>query len=141
MRFGWTPLMNQLRDEMDRLFSDIDPRTSSPGFAQSYPPLNVWEDDNNLYVEAELPGMQLDRLDIFIAEGNQLSIKGERQPVEAAGNWHRRERGYGKFHRQLALPVAVDSDKVEARFEQGVLHLTLPKSPKAKPRKIEVKGE
>lgn len=141
MRFGWTPLMNQLRDEMDRLISDFDPRTAAPAFAQSYPPLNVWEDDNSVHVEAELPGMQLDKLDIYISEGNQLSIKGERQPVEAAGNWHRRERGYGKFHRQLTLPVAVDADKVEARFENGVLHLTLPKSPKARPRKIEVKGE
>jgi len=133
--------MNQLRDEMDRLFPDVDPRTAAPTFAQSYPPLNMWEDDNYLYVEAELPGLQLDKLDIFIAEGDQLAIRGERLPLESAATWHRRERGYGKFHRQIVLPFPVDPDKVEARLEQGVLSLKLPKSPKAKPRRIDVKGE
>lgn len=133
--------MNQLRDEMDRLVTEFDPRSAAPAYAPSFPPLNVWEDENNLFVEAELPGMQLDKLDIFITEGDQLSIRGERTPVETTGNWHRRERSYGKFQRQLALPFPVDQDKVEARLEQGVLYLKLPKSPRAKPRRIDVKGE
>jgi HSP20 family protein len=134
--------MHQLRDEMDRFFTDaVDPRSASSTFDPSYPPLNVWEDDDSLFVEAELPGMQLAKLDIFITEGNQLSLRGERTPIEATGAWHRRERGYGKFHRQLTLPFPVDPDKVEARLEQGVLYLRLPKSPKAKPRRIDVKGE
>jgi len=86
--------------------------------------------------------MKLDQLEIYVREGNQLSIQGERQPcAPEKGVWHRQERGFGKFNRAIELPVAVDADKVEARFEHGVLHVKLPKSESAKPRRILVKGE
>jgi len=134
--------LNKFQREMDRLFTSVLGRTNWPGLAPSFPLVNLWEDDNNLYAEAELPGCALDKLEIFVHEGNQLSIQGERQWGEAPqGAWHRRERGFGKFSRVLTLPIDVDAERVEARLEQGVLKLTLPKSERSKPRRIPVQGQ
>jgi HSP20 family protein len=133
------PWMNQLQTQVNRL---LDEFTTSPGLAYSYPPLNVWDDDQNVYAEAELPGMQLDKTEIFVAEGNKLTIQGERALPEIAGGvWHRRERGFGKFSRTFVLPFEVQADKVDARFENGVLRLTMPKSERVKPRRIHVKAD
>jgi HSP20 family protein len=130
--------MQQLQNEVNHLFDQFSPTRALAG---TYPPINMWEDDNNVYVEAELPGMTQDELHIFVSEGNQLTIAGERRPCtfEKAA-WHRQERGYGKFQRTFPLPVRVDADTVEAHLEQGVLLVTLPKSVSARPRKITVKG-
>jgi HSP20 family protein len=134
--------MDRFRTEMNDLFSRIHPSEAWRSLAFAYPPVNVWEDEQNLFAEAELPGMAMDKIEIYVTEGNQLTIQGERTPVEVKnGVWHRQERTFGKFSRVIALPVAVDAIKVEARFENGVLRLTLPKSEAAKPRKIAVKGE
>jgi HSP20 family protein len=134
----WFPVMNQLQREVNRM---LDQFTAAPGLAQAYPALNLWEDGDNLFVEAELPGMQPDKVEIHVAEGNKLTLQGERMLPEAPqGTWHRRERGFGKFSRTFVLPVEVQADKVEARFENGVLRLTLPKSERLKPRRIPVQG-
>lgn len=112
------------------------------GLSSGYPALNVWEDGEHLFVEAELPGFDLKDLEIFVTGGNQLSIKGERKPVVVEkGVWHRQERNYGKFSRTLGLPYPVDADKVDARLENGVLTVTLPKHESARPRRITVKAE
>ena len=114
-----------------------DPRRFAPS---SYPPLNLWEDENNLYVEAELPDLELSDLEIVVDGDNQLSIKGEgKQPDLGKGTWHRQERGHGGFSRTDELPQYVDSDKVTAEFKYGVLTVTLPKRAEAKSRRIEVK--
>jgi HSP20 family protein len=128
--------MNQLHNEMTRLFG----RFASAG--GEYPPLNAWEDDSAYYVEAELPGVEMSDLEIEVTGGNQLSLKGERKsPAVEKGSWHRRERGFGSFARLLDLPNQVDVDNVEARMQNGVLLIRLPKSEKARPRRIEVKAE
>jgi len=131
--------MSRLNDEMNRLFGRYTNGTR--GFAPSgYPMLNLWEDEENLYVEAELPGFNLDEVEMYVTGDNQLSIKGERTPPELkGGTWHRRERGYGSFSRLVELPGVVSSDKVLADFQLGVLTITLPKKQEAKPRRIEVK--
>ncbi len=134
----WTE-MNRLRNEMDRLFGGGDGlrrfRTSV------YPPLNLWEDDDHLFVEAELPGFELSELEIMVTGENQLSLKGERkQPELGKGTWHRQERGYGSFGRIIELPEHVDADKVSAEFKHGVLTITMPKKEESKPRRIEVKS-
>lgn len=135
----WTE-MNRLSREMDRIFG---PGTNGNGMGRpfasgSYPALNVWEDDDNLYAEAELPGFDLDDLEIYVT-GNQLTIKGERRPPDhEGGTWHRQERGYGKFSRVIEVPGDVDGDKVSAEFKSGVLQVTLPKSEAVKPHRIEV---
>jgi HSP20 family protein len=126
---------------MNQLFGRLTDQFDWRSLAASYPPLNVWEEKDNLIVEAELPGMQLDKLEIYVNEGNELTIKGERQPsAPEKGTWHRQERGFGHFSRTITLPSLVDADRVEARFEQGVLRITLPKSEAAKPKQIVVKG-
>lgn len=142
----WVPFtemgreMNRLRDEMDRLFGRFGANGPRPFGANVYPAVNLWEDDNSLYVEAELPGFELNELEIYVTGGNQLTVKGERkQPELPSGTWHREERGFGSFSRMIELPNRVDSDKVSAEFKHGVLTVTLPKSAEVKPRRIEVK--
>ena len=145
----WQPFTNlwqeltQFRNEMDRLFQSYGfDAGGGPALAVAYPALNVWEDGDNVYAEAELPGMELSDLEIYVTGGNQLTLKGERkQPPVEKGVWHRRERGFGSFARVITLPVDVDPDRVEARFAHGVLTITMPKSEAARPRKITVKAE
>ncbi|GIX00326.1 MAG: molecular chaperone Hsp20 [Pirellulaceae bacterium] len=130
--------MNRLREEMERAFGGADLRRFD---TYVFPPLNLWEDDNNLYVEAELPGFELSDLEIYVNGDNQLVLKGERKPPQIeGGTWHRQERGYGSFNRMVELPEHVDPDKVAAEFKNGVLTITLPKREEAKPRRIEVKA-
>jgi len=139
----WEPLaeMNRLRNEMDRLFGRYGYGQPRRYGVNVFPPLNMWEDENSLYVEAELPGFELSDLEIYVTGGNQLSIKGERkQPELEGGAWHRQERGFGSFSRVIELPGSVDNDKVSAEFKHGVLTISLPKSEEVKPRRIEVKS-
>jgi len=147
MTFRFAPLA-ELRDEVDRMRNNREQffgaaRTNRPALdPASFPALNAWEDAESYYVEAELPGLALEDLEISLAEGDTLSIKGQRKgPAENDGNWHRRERAFGEFERTLKLPAAVDSDKVEASLKLGVLTVKLPKAPELKPRRIEVKAQ
>ena len=143
----WQPLgtmwpgMKRLQEEMERRLGRLamnDPRRFA---GDVYPPLNAWEDDDNLYVEAELPDLELTDLEIVVHGDNQLSIKGERKQREREnGMWHRQERGHGSFSRMGELPQYVDSEKVTAEFKHGVLTITLPKRKEAKARRIEVKA-
>ena len=133
-------LANRIFDEMNRLFDAVgfDP---APARTVVYPPMNLWEDDDNYYAEAEMPGLRLDEIEITVTEGDQLTIAAERKP-DASDKcvWHRQECGYGRFARTVTLPAVADVDKIEATYEAGVLTLTLPKSEKAKPRRVAVKG-
>ena len=135
----WTEL-NRLSREMDQLFGHRGSNLGNQSGAGTFPALNVWEDEDNLYAEAELPGFGLEDLEIYVT-GNQLTLKGERRPPEhERGTWHRQERGCGKFARMIEVPGQVDGDNVSAEFRHGVLLITLPKSEAAKPRRIEVKA-
>ncbi|MBN1909607.1 MAG: Hsp20/alpha crystallin family protein, partial [Pirellulales bacterium] len=138
---GFWSDMNRLQAEMNRLFDRFGFEDGRRPIAPSYPALNMWRDADNLYIEAELPGIEMKDLDIQVSGGNQLSLKGKREaPAEEKGTWHRQERGYGTFTRAMTLPEEVDVDQVKAEFKDGVLCVTLPKSEKAKPRRIEVKA-
>ena len=133
----WSRFQNEMEKAFERL-------TRSPllGLAQgSYPTLNMWEQDNSLYIEAELPGLSLEDLEIYVDQDNQLTIKGQRkQPDLEEGAWHRQERSYGEFSRTLELPANVDPEKVTAQFQHGILVITLPKKEAALPRRVEVKA-
>lgn len=138
---GTHPL-NRLRGEMEQLFGGIFDELPIFGAAgsQGVPPLNVWEDADNLYAEAEVPGLPIEDIEILVL-GDELSIKGERKAVSQEGlSYHHRERGVGTFSRVVRLPVDIDADKVEAVLRDGVLLVTLPKSAASRPRKIEVKA-
>ncbi len=138
---GTHPL-NRLRNEMEQIFHgffDDAPEFGVVG-GRTLPPLNVWEDDGNLYVEAELPGVSMSDIEIFVS-GDELTVKGERKAsTEEDAAWHRRERGAGTFSRAIRLPVEIDTEKVEANLTNGVLLITLPKSPASRPRRIDVKA-
>jgi HSP20 family protein len=137
---GFLGGLTRLQGEMDRLFGHWvgEPRALAP----SFPLVNVWEDAEAFRVEAELPGLRQEDLQVAVTQRNVVTISGERR-LEDAGNgaWHRRERGFGRFQRVLSLPAPVEADKVEAKLENGVLQLVLPKAEEAKPRRIAVKGE
>lgn len=135
----WSQLQ-QIQSEMNRLFDRWGDDRDGWGTA-TFPALNVWEEQEALHVEAELPGLNLEDLEIFVTGHNQLTIKGQRQPwVPEKATEHRRERPFGSFVRTLTLPFPVDDNKVEARLENGVLKLHLPKHEAARPRKIAVKA-
>jgi HSP20 family protein len=138
----WNQLQ-QLQQEMNHLFSRWGEDGGRwLGLAGGFPAVNVWEDADRVFVEAELPGLDLKDLEIYVTGGNQLTLKGERKPVTPEkGVWHRQERTFGSFSRTLTLPFNVDADKVDARFENGVLLVSLPKHESSKPRKITVKGQ
>jgi len=131
--------MNRFQEEFGNLFGRTGYGTNR--WAGNGPAVNLWADENALHAELDLPGIDPSKFDISVVEGNRLTIKGERPMVEVPGAvWHRQERGYGTFTRELTLPTLVDADKVEARYEAGVLKLTLPKAEAAKPRKITVRS-
>jgi HSP20 family protein len=142
---GWgrreSPLAELARrsEEMERTFRRWG--TGQPPVV-TFPAMDLWQDEGNLYVEAELPGMEIDDLEIYVTGGNQLTIRGERRPPAAEGrSWHRQERGYGQFSRMLTLPCDVQTEAVEAQLKDGVLTVTLPKSEAARPRRLEIKAE
>jgi len=131
--------MTRFQDEFQRMFGRNV--FATPRFVSAGPAMNVWADEQSVYAEVELPGVDVDKLDISVTEGNKLSIQGERPVLDLANAvWHRQERGSGNFTRTLTLPTMVDADKVDAKYENGVLKLTLPRAEAAKPRKIAVRA-
>lgn len=134
-----------LRDELDRTFGELFDTVA--GFApvgplgrRAFPAVNIWEDEKNLYAEAEVPGLAMSDIEVSVL-GNELTIRGERKGTEREGvSFHRRERGLGAFSRVLHLPFDVDADRVSAALRDGVLTVTLPKAPSLLPRKIKVNG-
>jgi HSP20 family protein len=136
--------LQQLREELDRQFPVLWDTLSGrlPQMAvRSFPALNVWEEQDNLFAEAEVPGFKNEDLEISVI-GNELTIKGHRQdaPDNKDTVFHRRERGVGTFTRVVRLPVEVDAARVQANLRDGVLLITLPKSEAAKPHKIPVQS-
>ncbi len=131
--------MNRVQDNFASLFRVPQAlRSISRGTA---PAINIWEDDHNFYVESDIPNVDPSKLEIMIKEGNQLTIQGERQaPNFQNAVWLRQERPQGEFLRIVTLPIVVDSDRVEAQHENGVLKLKLPKSAAALPKKISVES-
>jgi len=137
------PVWNQLHDlqgEVNRLVDQWGDRGKHFfGFA-AFPALNLAEDDDALYLQSEIPGLEMKDLEIYVTGHNQLTLKGERKPpVFEKAVQHRQERGFGSFVRTVTLPAAVDENNIEARFENGVLNIRMPKHETAKPRKIEIK--
>ena len=132
---------NELRREMDRAFGAFLPRGAWSCGVEAFPAVNVWEDGEALYAEAEIPGCTMNDLEVEVV-GNQLTLKGRREALQGEGvTYHRQERGIGEFTRVLTLPVEVQSEGVEAVLKDGVLTITMPKAEKARARKILVKAD
>jgi HSP20 family protein len=103
------------------------------------PPVDIYEDGDNLVLKAELPGLSPEDVQIRV-EDNTLYLKGERKFEKEVKeqNYHRIERSYGTFTRTFSLPNSIDADKVAASFKDGVLTLTMPKKEEAKPKTIKI---
>ena len=103
------------------------------------PSLDVEETENEVVVKAELPGLTDKDIDVSVVD-DTLTIKGEKKhdKEEKGKHYHLVERRYGSFQRCVRLPSSVNSKKASARFKDGVLEITLPKSEEAKPKKIEI---
>lgn len=132
---------DDLRREMDRVFQTMARSGNGRSFgAGSYPPVNVWEDGQAFHVEAEIPGVSMDDIELQVV-GNELTIKGRRESACENATVHRCERASGEFGRVVTLPTDVSTEKVEAVLKDGVLSITLPKAEVAKAKKITVKAE
>jgi HSP20 family protein len=125
---------------MDRLFGDFfGPRVMTWEPAELGFALDVYETDDVLVVKGALPGVRPEEVDISVTDG-VLTIKGETKSEEENKdeNYHRRELRYGAFSRSVALPTRVDHDKAEAKFENGILTISLPKAEEVKPKSIKI---
>ena len=136
--------MDKLQREMNRMFDSAftNRLIDRPLNSHDFPAMNVWtKADAGQVITAEIPGMNVDDLDIKVV-GETLTISGSRQaPVDDENiRYHRQERGYGSFTRTIQLPFAIEVDKVEANYEKGVLKVWLPRAESDKPRKISVKA-
>jgi len=129
-----------LRQVMDRLLEDafIVPR---PGGTESSPSVDVYEEGDNLIVEAHAPGFKPENLDVNVERG-VLTISGqsEAEQERKERNYLLREKRSGRFTRSLQLPPSYTTDPTQATFEHGVLHLVFPKAEEAKPRRIQLSG-
>ena len=142
----WEPFkeMMSLREAMNRLVEDsfIRPGTWLTPFDVDAlgVAMDVIETKDNIIVKASVPGIKPEDIDVSVT-GDVLTIKGETASEEKIeqGSYLRQERRFGKFERSLTLPTLVTADKADAKFEHGVLTLTLPKAEQAKPKSIKVK--
>ena len=140
----WEPFRDLLttQKEFDRLFRDA----FSPFFREGElstrtwaPPVDIYEDANNLMLKADLPGVDPKDVEIKVENGT-LYLSGERKFEKEVReeNYHRVERSYGAFSRSFSLPNSIDADKVVAEYKDGQLILTMPKREEAKPKTIKV---
>jgi len=145
----WDPFQEiaRIQRELDRVVADRPAGGAQAAFlpgrgARAYPLTNLYEDADNLYVEALAPGIDPDNLNLTVVR-NTLTVAGEKSAPQGidAEAFHRCERAAGKFIRTIDLPVDVDSNVVSARYVDGLLTITLPKSETAKPRQIRVTVE
>src|ERR1700685_4498670 len=145
----WNPNreFSTIQDRMNKVFSDFygtegrEETLSNTAFA---PPVDVYEDEHNVTLKIEVPGIDEKDIDVRI-ENNTLTVHGERkfEKEEKEENFRRVERQYGSFTRSFTLPTTVDAEKVSANYDKGILKISLAKKAEAKPKqiKINVAGE
>ncbi|MBI4418360.1 MAG: Hsp20/alpha crystallin family protein [Ignavibacteriales bacterium] len=141
---GFPSELWNVQREFDRLFGSLmrggiqDDGTF--GVSVWTPPVDIYEQENEYVVKAELPGMSKDDVKITL-ESNVLTIQGEKkeEKEDRGEDFRRMERTYGSFQRSFTLPTSVKSDLIDATYKNGVLMITLPKAEEAKPKQIEVK--
>ncbi len=130
--------VNRLSSLFDQFFNDPLFTTSTTAQPWTVVPLAIWEDEQNVYAEMDLPGITEKDVDVSVHNGD-LIIRGERKCERQAGGYD--TRSYGRFEQRVTLPSVVDADRVDARLANGVLSLTFRKSEEARPRKIALKSE
>ena len=135
-----------LQERMNRLFNESyrSQQTSEDDWALGgtwAPAVDIYEQDNNIVIKTELPGLDPKDVDIRL-DNNVLTIKGERKLDNEVKkeNYHRVERSYGAFTRSFTLPNTVDPNSIKAEFKDGLLRITLPKREEAKPKQIQIQA-
>ena len=135
--------MADIQGEVNRLFDSFFGRPTTAvaptGERMWAPAVDVWEDKDNLTLTFEIPGIRDKDVDVSITD-DLLSVRGERRFDREVKNesYHRLERVYGKFERNVQLPMPVQADKVKAVYRDGVLEITLPKAEEVKPKQIKI---
>ena len=133
--------LERMRSEMDRIWERFSTGVPPSRHEREWvPPVDLAEIEDRLVAEIEVPGVSPEEIDIVVTE-QKLTISGEKsQQTEAEEpSYHLSERSYGKFSRSIVLPAAVDPNRVEAAYRDGVLRVTMGKTEKTRSKKIEVK--
>ncbi len=142
----WDPFteLRRMREDLDRFFG-AGPSTSLATWMGETvaPPIDVYEQDNNIMVKANLPGLRKEDINIT-ATDDSISLSGESRREEEAkeGGFYRRERQMGKFFRTIPMPAEINPDQVKASFKDGVLEISAPKAAeeKAKEKKVQIES-
>ncbi|MCI4625096.1 MAG: Hsp20/alpha crystallin family protein [Candidatus Magnetoovum sp. WYHC-5] len=138
-QFGWYDTLHeqlrQMQDKLNKQFSVYERQQQT-----AFPAFNVYGRSEGVVLTAEIPGLQPKDIDVSVV-GNTVTVTLERKPLEVTENesFHRQERWYGKYSRSIDVPFNVDSEKVTAKFSNGILYLFLPKIESDKPKKVEIK--
>ena len=137
--------LRTLQEEVNRLFSTNMTRAFGDegiGRGAWAPSVDIYENKDQIVLEAELPGMKQDDFELTV-ENNVITLRGERQfeKKEESDNYHRVERSYGSFTRSFTLPQTVSAEGATAEYSNGVLRVTLPKREETKARRIQVTNE
>jgi len=137
--------LRTLQEEVNRLFTGSMPRGfDDEGIARGAwsPSVDIYENKEQIVLEAELPGMKRDDFDLSV-ENNIITLRGQRQfeKQDESDNYHRVERSYGSFTRSFTLPNTVTAEGANAEYKNGVLRVILPKREETKARRIEIKAE
>jgi HSP20 family protein len=137
----WDPFREvvALQNRVSNLFREMNEGDSPLTTASFVPAVDIYEDARKVVLKLEVPGIEEKDLDIRV-ENNTLTVKGERkfEKEEKEENFHRIERRYGTFYRAFTLPSTVDTEHVQANYQNGILKLELSKKPEAQPRQIKV---
>ena len=133
------PFANTTRRELDEAFNTFfGVGNGNHAKAAFCLPLTIWEDDQRVYLQADVPGCDHEHLELNFKEG-QLWISGERNVPKDDGKYRHNERMFGRFERAVSLPETIDADSFDAELDNGVLHVTIAKKPEAQPTKICIK--
>jgi len=146
-RYRWfvprDPFVNEfsrLQQQMARVMDHFSPGERGPRTVGVFPAVNVYEDNDNYFLTAEIPGVEQKDLEIT-AVYDSVTIKGERKIEDAEDvNYHRRERSGGKFSRVVTLGDRIDPEKVEANLKNGVLTVKMAKAEESKPKQVSIKA-
>lgn len=134
--------MNEWQDFMNEFFGTPMMWRRTPGENMAWAPTaDIYEQEDSYIIRAELPGVKKEDIEVSVT-GDTLTIKGERNPAEDIGEeqYQCSEICYGSFSRLITLPSAIDADKVEATYENGVMEIRVPKAKEAMPTKVEIKA-
>jgi HSP20 family protein len=140
LRFGSDFPIPTLQRELERFLRNPAISLGLSGYG-AYPPMNVFESKEGAVIVAEVPGVDPGKIEIG-GQGRTLSIHGERKPRDVANavGFHRRERSFGEFSRSIQLPEDYDLQRAEAKYENGLLLVRVPKAESAKPRQINIQA-